>query len=135
IFVNDASEDTSKATVSGAIKTSKFSIRLLQNKRVSNSPKKDAISEAIKESKFEWIVTTDADCELPKNWLKTLDAFIQMNNPVMVCGPVIYESNRSFIENYQQLDGFGLQTVTIGSFGLGNPLLCNGANLAYKKDA
>ncbi len=133
IFVNDASEDTSEAFISKAIQSSRFSIKLIQNKRVSNSPKKDAISEAIKNSKFKWIVTTDADCELPKNWLKTLDALIQNNNPVMVCGPVIYKSNGSFIENFQQLDGLSLQAVTIGSFGFKNPLLSNGANLAYSK--
>ena len=135
IFVNDASEDTSETIISAAIEKSKFSIKLIQNKRISNSPKKDAISEAIKNSNFEWIVTTDADCELPQNWLKTLDGFIQKNNPAMVCGPVIYESNGSFIENFQQLDGLSLQTVTIGSFGLSNQLLCNGANLAYQKNA
>ena len=135
IFINDASEDASEAIILKTIKNSRFSIKLLQNNRISNSPKKDAISEAIKNSNFEWIVTTDADCELPKSWLKTLDAFIQKNNPMMVCGPVIYESNGSFIENFQQLDGLSLQAVTIGSFGLQNPLLCNGANLAYNKEA
>ncbi len=135
IFVNDASKDTSETIISEAMEKSRFSIKLIQNKRVSNSPKKDAISEAIKNSNFEWIVTTDADCELPKNWLKTFDTFIQKNNPIMVCGPVIYESNGNFIENFQQLDGLSLQAVTIGSFGLRNPLLCNGANLAYKKEA
>lgn len=135
IFVNDASEDNSETIISAAIEKSKFSIKLIQNKRISNSPKKDAITEAIKNSTFEWIVTTDADCELPENWLKTLDAFIQKNNAVMVCGPVIYRSNGSFIESFQQLDGLSLQAVTIGSFGLNNPLLGNGANLAYKKEA
>ena len=135
IFVNDASEDFSEAIVSEAIQKSRFSLKLLQNKRISHAPKKDAISEAIKNSTFEWIVTTDADCELPENWLKTLDAFIQKNNSVMVCGPVIYKSSGNFIETFQQLDGFSLQAVTIGSFGLGNPVLGNGANLAYKKEA
>ncbi len=135
IFVNDASEDVSEEIILTATAKSRFSMILLQNKRVSNSPKKDAISGAIQNSKFEWIVTTDADCELPKNWLKNLDAFIQKNNPVMVCSPVIYKSNGSFIENFQQLDGFSLQAVTIGSFGLKNPLLSNGANVAYSKKA
>jgi len=135
IFVNDASEDTSEEIITAAIEKSKFAIKLLQNNRISNSPKKDAISEGIKNSSFGWIVTTDADCELPKNWLKSLDSFIQKNNPLMICGPVIYKSNGSFIENFQQLDGLSLQSVTIGSFGLRNPFLCNGANLAYKKEA
>lgn len=135
IFVNDASEDNSEAIVSEAIEKSGFSLKLIQNKRISNSPKKDAISEAIKRASFEWIITTDADCKMPENWLKTLDLFIHINNPVMVCGPVKYESNGSFIENYQQLDGLSLQTVTVGSFGFKNPILSNGANLAYTKDA
>lgn len=133
IFVNDASEDSSEAIILSAIETSEFSIKLLQNKRVTNSPKKDAISEAIKNSNFEWIVTTDADCELPKNWLNVYDSFIQQNDSVMVCGPVIYKSKGNSLENFQQLDGFSLQSITIGSFGLKIPLLNNGANLAYKK--
>lgn len=135
IFVNDTSEDNSETIIFDTIQTSKFSIKLIQNKRVSHSPKKDAISEAIKNANFDWIVTTDADCELPKNWLKMFDAFIQKNNPVMVCGPVIYKWNGSFIESFQQLDGLSLQAVTIGSFGFKNPFLSNGANLAYRKEA
>lgn len=142
LFVNDNSDDTSEEIIYDAIEKSEISIQLLQNKRVSNSPKKDAISEAIKHSKFDWIVTTDADCELPKYWLKTWDAFIQLelqkgkeNNSMMVCGPVLYKSNASFLQKFQQMDGFSLQAVTIGSFGLKCPILSNGANLAYRKDA
>ncbi|MGO3181616.1 MAG: glycosyltransferase family 2 protein [Aequorivita sp.] len=135
IFVNDASEDNSETIISEAINKSRFSIKLIQNRRVSNSPKKDAISEAISMSNLEWIVTTDADCKLPQNWLKTLDSSIQANNPVMICAPVKYECNNSFIENFQQLDGLSLQAVTIGSFGSKNAFLSNGANLAYTKSA
>ncbi len=135
LFVNDASEDSSEEIVAGAIQKSKLNFQLLQNKYFSNSPKKDAISEAIKHSKFEWIATTDADCELPQNWLKSLDSFIQQENPILVCGPVLYKSDGSFIQNFQQADGLSLQAVAVGSFGHGNPLLCNGANLAYLKSA
>lgn len=135
LFVNDASEDASEEIISEGIKKSNISMKLLQNNRLSISPKKDAISEAINHATFGWVVTTDADCSLPQQWLKTLDGFIQKENPAMVCGPVIYESNDSFIENFQRLDGLSLQAVTLGSFGLNSPLLCNGANLAYRKDA
>src|SRR5690606_15856277 len=133
IFVNDASEDNSEAIISAAIEKSKFSIKVIQNIRVSNSPKKDAIQEAITNSNFEWIITTDADCELPKNWLNVFDSYIQQNDSVMICGPVIYKSKGNSLENFQQLDGLSLQAVTIGSFGLKIALLNNGANLAYKK--
>ncbi|WP_169718957.1 glycosyltransferase family 2 protein [Aequorivita capsosiphonis] len=135
IFVNDASEDNSEAILYEAIQKSKFSIKTIQNKRVSNSPKKDAISEAVQQANFEWIATTDADCTLSSNWLKSFDRFIQLNNPMMVCGPVKYESADSFIENFQELDGLSLQAVGVGGFGFNNPLLSNGANLAYTKNA
>ena len=139
-LVNDDSNDDSEEIIQKSIEESNFSIRMIQNNRVSNSPKKDAISTGVKHTTSEWIVTTDADCELPESWLKTFDVFIQNNrennhNPVMICAPVIYKSNGSFIETFQELDGLSLQTVTMGSFGLNNPLLSNGANLAYRKDA
>ncbi|WGF93173.1 glycosyltransferase family 2 protein [Aequorivita marisscotiae] len=135
IFVNDASEDTSEQIISEATVKSKLSINLIQNRRRTFSPKKDAITEAVKHANFEWIATTDADCELPKSWLTTLDGFIKKNKPMMVCGPVLYKSNGSFIENFQQLDALSLQAVTIGSIGYKNILLSNGANLTYKKEA
>ncbi len=134
IFVNDASEDDSEAIILAAIDRNDISIKLIQNKRISNSPKKDAITEAIRLSNMEWILTTDADCSLPENWLKSLDAFIRKHNPVMVAGPVIYSTDNTLLENFQQLDGLSLQAVTIGSFGLLIPLLSNGANLAYQKE-
>lgn len=140
LFVNDDSDDVSAEVIQHFIQRSEISIQIVQNKRLSNSPKKDAITEAINHSKSDWIVTTDADCELPTKWLKTLDAFLQTasrsgEKPVMVCGLVIYKSDHSFIECFQQIDGFSLQTVAMGSFGLKNPILSNGANLAYKKSA
>ncbi|WP_310994306.1 glycosyltransferase family 2 protein [Aequorivita marina] len=135
LFVNDASEDHSEAIIIAASEKIPFSIHCISNKRISNSPKKDAILEAIKNANHEWIITTDADCKLPQDWLKSLDAFIQHKNPVMVCGPVIYGGNNSFVEDFQQLDALSLQAVAIGSFGVGNPILSNGANFAYTKDA
>lgn len=53
----------------------------------------------------------------------------------MVCGPVSYETDDSFLKNFQELDGLSLQTVSVGSFGLNNPIMSNGANLAYTKSA
>src|SRR5690606_4720876 len=80
IFVNDTSEVNSEAIIAAAIEKSKFSIKLIQNKRASNSPKKDAIQEAIKNSNCEWIITTDADCERPENWLSVYDRYRRHND-------------------------------------------------------
>ena len=51
----------------------------------------------------------------------------------MICGPVVYKRNKSLLGHFQFLDGLSLQGVAMGSFGWKQPLMCNGANLAYKK--
>lgn len=138
IFVNDFSEDNSVEIIEKFLACQTHlpfvNYCILKNNRTSKSPKKDAITTAITQSKYNWIVTTDADCKLPKKWLTTLDNFIQNKKPTMVISAVNYKVNNSFLERFQLLDFLSLQGTTIGGFGLQNPFLCNGANLAYKKD-
>lgn len=111
----------------------RFQIKTIDNVRISNSPKKDAITTAVKMVKTDWIITTDADCEVPVNWLLTLDNYIQNHNASMIAGAVNYNGNNSFLHHFQQLDLASLQGATIGSFGIGKGFMCNGANLAYTK--
>ena len=134
IFVNDESKDDSVAIILSELKESEINYKIIDNNRKSASPKKDAISEAIKVSQYDWILTTDADCKLPKDWLLTINEYIQKNDPLMIVGPVQYFEKKGLINQYQQLDNYSLQTTTIGAFGLYSPILCNGANLAYKKE-
>lgn len=109
----------------------RFQIKTIDNIRISNSPKKDAITTAIPLVKTSWIITTDADCIVHKNWLLTLDNYIQTHKVSMIAGAVTYDCKNSFLHNFQQLDLASLQGATIGSFGIGKGFMCNGANLAY----
>ncbi|WP_409415385.1 glycosyltransferase family 2 protein [Flavobacterium sp. PS2] len=127
ILVDDDSEEAF------CILSQKFSIRIIENIRVSNSPKKDAITTAMQYASTEWIITTDADCIVPKNWLQTLDNYIQLHDVSMIAGAVTYECTNSFLHHFQQLDLTSLQGATIGSFGINKGFMCNGANLAYTK--
>ncbi|MFA9188551.1 glycosyltransferase [Flavobacterium sp. FBOR7N2.3] len=112
---------------------SKFQISVIDNIRISNSPKKDAITTAIPFVKTNWIITTDADCVVPENWLLSLDNYIQTHQVAMIAGAVTYNCNNSFLHHFQQLDLASLQGATIGSFGLQKAFMCNGANFAYTK--
>ena len=137
LFIDDASEDHSVQLIEAFFKlhqSLEFSYQIIPNQHTSNSPKKDAIKIAIKNSKNPWIITTDADCVLPSKWLNIFDAYIQKKEPNMVVGPVSYIPKNNLVNTYQQFDNFSLQATTIGSFGLHAPLLSNGANLAYKKE-
>lgn len=141
IFIDDESDDKSVEIIETNLKSQNYAwgektlqFKIIKNKRFSASPKKDAITTAINIAEYEWILTTDADCKFSDKWLEVFNAFIQKKNPIMIAGLVSYSEENSFINHFQKMDNLSLQLVTMGSFGLYNPILCNGANLAYKKE-
>ena len=127
ILVDDDSDDEFR------IQNLEFSIQTVKNIRKSNSPKKDAIETAIQVAKNDWIITTDADCLVQKNWLTNFDQYIQENEVAMVASGVCYVPKNGFLSAFQNLDFLSLQGATIGSFGINQPFMCNGANFAYSK--
>ena len=134
ILVDDFSEDDSVRQIyDWRMENGTFQTTLLENIRLSNSPKKDAISRAIPIVKNQWIVTTDADCIVSEDWLSALDAYIQEHEVEMIVGSVVYDCQKSFLHHFQQLDLMSLQGATIGSFGMGLGFMCNGANFCYTK--
>ncbi|WP_406682660.1 glycosyltransferase [Seonamhaeicola sp. MEBiC1930] len=141
IFIDDDSDDESVEIIKQVLDTlsqrenTQTDVKIIKNERHSNSPKKDALTSAIKQTKHEWIITTDADCILPKYWLSSYDEFIQQNNSKCIVAPVTYNSTNTFLNRFQLLDFLSLQGATIGGFGINKPFMCNGANFAYKKSA
>ena len=134
IMVDDFSTDQSQNIFNKwRLKNGLTQTTLLENLRLSNSPKKDAILRAVPIVKNQYIITTDADCEMHEDWLKTLDLFIQEKNSEMIVGAVIYKTKNNWFHHFQQLDLLSLQGITMGSFGIGKPFMCNGANFAYTK--
>lgn len=133
ILVNDESDDEFETIISNFLSKTQNDIRVINNERKTNSPKKDAINKAILKAKFDWIVTTDADCIIPKYWLNTFNDYILNNKTSFIVAPVAYHKIDSFLKRFQTLDFLSLIGATIGGFGIKKPFLCNGANLAYKK--
>ncbi len=133
VFVNDDSQDDSVEIIENFPALS-FPFQIINNQRKSNSPKKDAISTAVNHVKNDWIITTDADCFVNPDWLKILDDYIQNHNAEMIVGAVSYFANDSFLQQFQLMDLMSLQGATVGSFGVGKPFMCNGANFAYTKN-
>jgi glycosyltransferase involved in cell wall biosynthesis len=79
IVIDDFSNDNSEKIFNNwRMENGLIQTTLLENLRLSNSPKKDAISRAVPVVKNEWIITTDADCEVPRNWLLAFDNYIQI---------------------------------------------------------
>jgi cellulose synthase/poly-beta-1,6-N-acetylglucosamine synthase-like glycosyltransferase len=103
--------------------------------QATNAYKKKAIEIAIAQSKGNWIITTDADCLADKEWLLQYDAYIQVNQPVLVAAPVMFFNTGSFLSIFQVLDFMSLQGITAAAVSAGSHAMCNGANLAYLKSA
>lgn len=134
ILVDDfSSDDGTKIIYQWRMENGSFHVTLMENVRVSGSPKKDAIARAIPIAAYNWIITTDADCILPPNWLSTFDAFITQTKAQMVAGAVKYTAKFSLLNQFQRADLVSLQGATIGGFGLRKAFMCNGANFAYQK--
>lgn len=135
ILVDDFSKDNSERIyISWRIRNDDIDTTLLENLQLSNSPKKDAIARAIPIVKHDWIITTDGDCRVNEDWLLTLDNYIRHNqSKEMLVGAVVYQTKNNWFHHFQQLELLALQGTTIGSFGIGKPFMCNGANFAYTK--
>lgn len=100
-----------------------------------NSYKKKAIEISIQQSNGELIVTSDADCVFPKNWLTTIASFYESKRPAFIVMPVLISYGKKMIEVFQSLDFMTLQGITGASVHKKFHSMCNGANLAYTKEA
>ncbi len=130
IFVNDNSTDNSAEIVKNAEYES--NIFLLENEATG---KKAAIKTAIEKSRGKLIVTTDADCRLPKDWLWEIVNFYVQTGAKMIIAPVAYETTEKLFsfENFQALEFLSLQATTVATAFLRSPIMCNGANLAFER--
>ena len=98
-----------------------------------NSYKKRAIETGIAGASGDLIVTTDADCIVPQNWLKTIVASKQQTNAVFIAAPVSIDNKWTLLQTFQTLDFLVLQGITAASVKKRMHNMCNGANLAYER--
>lgn len=138
LLIDDASEDRSKdICLEFQLKNPELQIDILTNKRRSNSPKKDAILTAINLSSYDHIITTDADCEVPINWLQAFNEKLITTKASLIAGPVGFPGTipTSIVAIFEEIDFMSLQAAGAAAFGNKKAFMCNAANLCYKKTA
>ncbi len=95
--------------------------------------KKYALTYAIQNSEFEWIVLTDADC-IPTSdqWLNQMTNRINHNTEIIL-GYSPYTSDRSVLQNFIQYEAFITAFNYLSFSMLGKPYMGVGRNLAVKR--
>ena len=131
VFIVDDNSSDKTFELSEAFKGIR-NVYVLNNK---GRGKKQALRTGILAAKGHLIITTDADCAMGKNWIRTITAFYEMNHPDLIICPVQLESSHGFFGRFQELEFISLQGITAGSALSDNSTMCNGANLAFTREA
>jgi cellulose synthase/poly-beta-1,6-N-acetylglucosamine synthase-like glycosyltransferase len=133
IVIDDASEDgTVQAIQRAQQELPGLSIKLLKN---DGAGKKSALLSGINASTGKLIITTDADTIHHKDWLRAIVSFYEEHKPSMIIAPLAYTREQSVFEKLQSLEVCGLVGAGAATAQLGMPVMCNGANLAFDRDA
>jgi len=96
--------------------------------------KKQAIEFGISQSQGEIILITDADCVVPRQWMKYHSSFYEYNDAKCVTGPIKYKETKGLIERFQSLDLTGMMGVTQAGIFSDKWYMANGANMSFLKE-
>lgn len=129
IFVDDNSTDNSfEMLTKFCTKSAQYHAYRLNSTIIKG--KKNALQQGIKNSLYEWIVLTDADCIIPDNWLLSINNHIQHNKKhTMFIGysPEVYHNS------FQYFKQLASAVIYASSAYAGIPVSCTGRNLVFEK--
>ena len=129
IFVDDNSTDETYDFLIDFAKKYDY-IKVIKN---SGKGKKSALIEAAKIAKSEYLMFTDADCILNKNYCRLALEYLSKNNSDMLLGAVDVTDEKGIFNIIEKIEFASLQAVTAYSALLNNPIMCNGANLIIRR--
>jgi len=130
ILVNDHSVDATR----NYIKAAQLQYPKIQLIDAIGYGKKNALKEGILKSNGDIIITTDADCMPSYHWLESIASYQRRYDCDLIICPVKLSGKDSFFSYIQILEFTSLVASAAGAAGMGMPILCNAANLAFKKD-
>ena len=97
--------------------------------------KKAALRKGILLSGNQLILTVDADCIPSPLWVKTMAGCFERTGAKLIAGSVLMKGEKGFFSKFQELEFLSLLGSAAGAIYIGKPVMCNGANLGFKKEA
>lgn len=132
IIVDDHSQDNTLLVIEETLRQHPFLKATITS--LSHSGKKAALTHGIALAKGNLIVTTDSDCRVNPNWLSSINQAFADTDCKMVIGPVAIDADEKLFSNMQAIEFASLIGVSSSLLVYNKPVMCNGANLAYRKD-
>lgn len=134
IFIDDCSDDNTLHIATQYLEKNSLNYKIIA--QTTHQGKKKNIAEGISLSKGKLIITSDADVIYRHpNWLSTIANYFENYNPNLVILPIDFETQRGFLPSFQTVENIAITGITAGFAGLKKAFMCNGANLAFKKEA
>jgi glycosyltransferase involved in cell wall biosynthesis len=130
IFVDDFSEDNTFEIINKKIKDLPFEACVIKN---TIPGKKQALTEGVKQSCGNLIVTTDIDCIIKTNNIYGLSGNLAKGYD-LVCGPVLIKPDGSLFSRMQFYDQLALSASSAGMGNAGLPFMCSAANMGFNKN-
>lgn len=132
IIVSDASADQTVALASEELLRFGITHRILINEH--HLGKKKSLIKAIQNSKYDVIITRDADTIThTANWLASISScMVQTKKEFIIC-PVAITHQNKFLSALQEVETAILGIFAVASTFFKLPYLCSGANLVFTK--
>jgi cellulose synthase/poly-beta-1,6-N-acetylglucosamine synthase-like glycosyltransferase len=134
IVADDGSTDRTPEIIS-KIKQEHNNLKVIRIESQINNlkGKANALAQAIAQTNGEFIFLTDADCEVPRTWIKGMLRHFDEKTGV-ASGVTIIETGKIFY-GMQSLDWAFLLSVAAAVGRLFKPVACIGNNMAFRKEA
>ncbi len=133
VVVDDHSTDNSSGIVNDFFKSHSDINGILLN--AEGTGKKAAMAQAIRQSEAEFILTTDGDCIVGENWIRSMCEPFSDPEISFVAGPVLLTGGSGLISILQRMEMIGLTGIAGASILNHRAMMCNGANLCFRKSA
>ncbi len=97
--------------------------------------KKQGVELAVQHTSTEWIITLDADTTPCEGWLERIAAWTLHSAAEMLILPLHIGPGNNTLGKLQEVEFASVMGITAGMAMVGNPILCNGGNLCFRKSA
>ena len=136
VVVDDRSRDATPDIIARYVAAhSNFRSIRIENVPPGVAPKKHALHQGIQAASGEIVLTTDADCEPPPTWVRSMAArFTPDTGMVLGFSPLTLGRLSRLADGLFRLDSLALASLAAAGVGVGYPLTCSGRNLGYRKN-